>query len=258
MRRRLAQLRGDSAGHRAGHCGNVASHSLRGTRMRRGFVLVCSILWVLFVGIRSTEAAPIVLTNGDFETGTLAGWTTFVTPIGSLGPAPLPDVTSFDVDGDASSSNSARFQVGQATFTPDVQAGGGIFQSFTSGAGTLSLSADIATFDSEQNGAAGAFSLLLDGVVVDTFDFGFVVGGVAERTTLDATVAVAAGAHEIRFLITRAFNHSLFGDTPFHFIDDVTLDLESVSQVPEPATMILLAFGLAGVGARRWRQRRTA
>ena len=102
-------------------------------RVCLGFALV------LFLAA-AAEASPITLTNADFSSG-LTGWTTFTTANGSLGPAPLPSTQSFDVDGDTVATSAAWFQVGQIVFTSGVQAGGGIFQSFTSGAGSLTATA---------------------------------------------------------------------------------------------------------------------
>jgi len=205
------------------------------------------------------KASPIALTNADFSSS-LSGWTTFTTANGSLGPSPLPTTASFDVTG-GGASDAAEFQVGQITFDLGVQEGGGIFQSFTSGAGSLSLTADIAAFNDNdsQNGAGGIFTLLLDGVGVSTVDFGAIDGHTTQRSTLSALVDVAAGTHEIRFLMTRAFqNGGVLGVTPFQYIDNVSLDLEpSTGPVPEPASLTLLGLGLAGMGARRWRQRKT-
>jgi len=213
---------------------------------------VAAIALLTVAGTRA-EATPIALVNPGFETGTLAGWTTFVTANGRLGPAPLPNVVPFDVDGDSVSTNAARFQVGEVTFH-QVQEGGGIFQNFASGAGSLVLSADIASRNSSavnNNAAGGIFTLLLDGIAVDVVDFGFINFGVTERDTLDAIVPVIAGTHEIRILMTRPFLSG--GDTPFQFIDDVAID--QVAAVPEPATLALLSTGLAGLAARRRRRR---
>lgn len=44
----------------------------------------------------SSRAAPITFVNGNFESGTLAGWTQFTTPHGTIGP---PTVVPFDVTG---------------------------------------------------------------------------------------------------------------------------------------------------------------
>lgn len=90
-------------------------------------------------------AANAAVVNGDFATGDFTGWTTFTTSGGSLGPVDANTVTSFDVSG-TGASQAARFQVGQSGGSFDQ--GGGIYQSVVVGAGTLSVSADIAAWDS--------------------------------------------------------------------------------------------------------------
>jgi hypothetical protein len=215
--------------------------------------LIAALLMVSIVGV--AEGTPVTLTNADFSAG-LTGWTTFVTANGSLGPAPLPSTQSFDVDGDSVPTPAAWFQVGEQVFT-GLQEGGGIFQSFTTGAGTLTMNADIAVFtQGPSNASGGIFTMLLDNVAVAVFDSGNTTSGQTERSSLNAVVAVGAGSHEIRFLMTRPFIHGTLGETPFQYIDDVALDLNGVqTPIPEPATLSLFGAGLAAAWAR---SRRTA
>lgn len=216
-------------------------------------IVVMATLILIALGFVPPANATL-LTNGDFETGDFTGWTTFTTASGTIGGAfGLPDVVSFDTDGDSISSLSARFQVGRTSGSGSLE-GGGIFQNITAGAGPLTISADIAAQLTTvfNNGAAGFFELLLDSVVVDSFDFGGIAGLAIERASLSSTNVVTAGSHEVRMRMTRGFAIGIFlGDTPFQFIDNVT-----ATPVPEPATLLLFGTGLVGVGIGTRRRRK--
>ncbi len=100
------------------------------TRMKNA--LVFSTMLALVLGAAGTVDANL-LTNGDFQTGSLAPWTAFTTGNGTNG-AGFPNVVSFDTTG-SGASLAAQFQVGEVTFT-GAQEGGGIFQSLTLAGGT--------------------------------------------------------------------------------------------------------------------------
>jgi hypothetical protein len=192
--------------------------------------------------------------NGDFETGSLAGWTTFVTPGGTLGTPGLPDVVSFDVDGDASTSLAARFMVGGAV--AGGSGGGGIFQNFVTTGGLVSVTANVASFASQRgNFDGGLFTLQIDGTDIDSVFFNDIGAGSTRRATLGGSLLLGAGTHELRFVLFRIFGIGDLGVTPFQFIDDVRLTQDDVAAVPEPGSLLLLASGLAGFTARMRKRR---
>ena len=197
----------------------------------------------------SVGAQASLIVNGDFETGNLNGWTTYTTAGGTIG---VPAVSAFDTSG-AGASNAAMFNVGRVIFGVGAsQEGGGLFQSFMFGGGMVNIAADIAVLlnGGGRNLEGGLFSLLLDGSVVDSFDFGDVFLNVAERSTLDYAGLLSAGNHELRFEITRGFTT---GDvSPFQYLDNVVVT--GGNQVPEPGTLALVGLALAGVG---WARRAT-
>src|SRR5262249_13004557 len=149
--------------------------------------------------------------NGDFETGSLSGWTTFTTAngpsSGDLG-AGLPAVTSFDTTG-AGASNAAQFDVGHLAGDAGVDPeGGGLVQTATTDAGPYMLSADIAANNpaANENGSCSMFELLLDGAVVASHDFGPCPGSATQRFHLSSGgLMIAAGAHEVRVRVTRPY-----------------------------------------------------
>jgi hypothetical protein len=191
-------------------------------RLLRPFLLVMVLLPLL--GAFPGTAAAATLTNGDFETGDLTGWTTFVTPNGTIGstngssgPA---GVALFDTTG-SGASYAAHFSVGEIAgeVGNGPSEGGGIYQNVTVAAGTYVLSADIAT-DGGFNADCGLYELIVDGHLVASHDFGECLAAGPYRSTLDATVPLSDGSHEIRILITRNYAPDF---TMTQYVDNVSL-----------------------------------
>lgn len=207
--------------------------------------------------------AQEVLTNGNFESG-LTGWTSYTTPNGTIAElpstpgAPAPQsasVVSFNVNG-SGASNALFLNAGKylPPYGSGPQEGGGVFQMFTTAtAGLASFSADVAALYTRTSGASGLglMSVLLDGVVMDTYDFGGVNSGPATlRGALDFTTNLAAGQHTITLQATRLFGPGR--GVASQYFDNVSLN---VTPVPEPVTwaMMVGGFGLAGAAMRRRR-----
>jgi PEP-CTERM motif len=206
---------------------------------------------VIALALSSARAHANVLVNGDFETGTFAGWTPFATSAnGSIGTTVGGRaIVPFDVTG-SGATDAARFQVGQISFTPGILEGGGIRQTITTGAGMAVFHADIAAQETHGTGnaAGGLFVVLLDGVALASFDFGFIAALDTERSSLDFTAPVTTGAHVLSLQMTRPFVSGALGISPFQYFDNVSLN---VSSVDEPATLLLVGLGLAGIGVSR-------
>lgn len=180
-----------------------------------------------------------LIVNGDFETGDMSGWSTFVTANGGLGIG-YPSVVSFDVSGNGA-SNAAKFKVGQIVFTAGVSEGGGIYQPFTFSGGEVAINMDIAVQADSANGTAGLFELFVDGVLLDSFDFGDIVAATTERASLGYSGELAAGVHELRVEMTRT---ARVGPTPYQYLDNI-----SVEAVLDPGTLLQrLLNDVTGVG----------
>ena len=215
-----------------------------------------AVLAVSAVG--AAHAAP-VLTNGNFENG-LSSWTSYTTVNGTIAENPsLPgapqtqtaSVVSFNVKG-TGASNALFLNAGKINgpYNSNPGEGGGIFQSFTTVGGTATFSADIAALYTRASGGLGIglVSVLLDGIVLDSHDFGDVPGGtVTLRSTLGFTTNVSAGTHILSLQATRLFAPAR--GVASQYFDNVSLD---VTAVPESATwaMMMMGFGLMGASLR--------
>lgn len=188
-------------------------------------VALCSLVFV-------AGASAANVTNGDFESGNLTGWSTFLTAGGVIDPG--PGVESFDTTG-SGASNAAMFAVGRNTGIGAPE-GGGIYQSVNTIAGTFNVSADVAALASVDNLSCGFFELLVDGAVVASHDFSAgdfsaCPAGTTVRTTLSASgLSLTTGSHEVRIRISRGYTLSpISGNRPRQYVDNVSLTQVTVA-----------------------------
>jgi hypothetical protein len=219
----------------------------------RSLLSLVAALSVVFFLCTPVHADSIL--NGDFATGTLAGWTVFTTSNGTNG-AGLPNVVSFDTTG-TGASNAAHFNVGAVNFD-STQQGGGLFQSvLIATAGLYNFSADIAAQGgASDNAAAGLFSILIDGNTVASVDLGFIPSSQILRGTLSGSANLTAASHGFAVQITRPYLQGN-GTTPDQYIDNITLNT-TATPTPEPSTLLSLATGLLGLMGMGLRRKRLA
>jgi len=196
--------------------------------MKKVLFSIVAIALVLALSASAVVAgsSPNLVTNGDFEHSAFSGWTRFLTINGTANNHAIPVVESFDTNGDSSANLSAKFSVGQSTtLGAGIWEGGGIFQMVSApAAGPWTASADIAAITTAYNQNGGLFELIVDSVVVASYNVSSIAAGATDRSTLSASGTFgSAGSYEIRIKITRP--HTTSSTTPKQYVDNVVLQM---------------------------------
>ena len=208
-------------------------------KMKLLLLVVVSLLGgYLLGGVVRADHMP--LTNGDFEEagGSLSGWTSYTTARGTIGAPDYPMVRDFDIDGPSGPSSAtkvAQFNVGTLTMDDKGYEGGGIYQNVHLVAGDYDIRANVAV---DEDGSlfgvydGGRFELLVDGVVLDSYEFAGKVGPNETKYALLARLQVlTAGDHEIRIRVTRSATAVV---SLTQFVDNVVVALSGAGPSVEP------------------------
>ncbi len=180
----------------------------------------------VFLLCAAGPAQANLLTNGDFETGNLGGWTVRLTPNGNTF---VQQVLPYDIDGPGhlGSSLAANFWVGQLAFMSGAWEGVEMVQNLSLTGGTqYTFDADLSVFrgGTVNNASGGKFEVIVDGAVLATWDSGGIIAGVPEfsHLTTNFTPAVS-GTFEVGLRITRRY---LATDVQ-QYVDNVVFDAPS-------------------------------
>jgi hypothetical protein len=169
------------------------------------------------------HAAAQSLTNPDFETGDLTGWTVVNTANGVGAPG---TVTVIDIDGPGplDPSYAATFAVGQAVFTSGAQEGVELTQNVTLLANTtytFEFDWSAQRISATNNAQGGVFTIILDGQELAQAAAGTTSSAAPQYGHLSTEFTVAAaGTYTLGVRITRPFTSP--GDL-FQYVDNFVL-----------------------------------
>jgi hypothetical protein len=209
---------------------------------RRLFIALCA-----YLTVAASCHAQNLVANGDFSTGTLAGWT--FTPDANAEPSISGVVVPY--------TGSNAFRLNTGSNAANVEAGGTLSQlvplvagqSYTVSAGKLAMSIQ----NGSPNADGGRITVSLAGTLLHTFEPADPLPAIPADTIDSFTmpfVAAATGpaAFEVRFV--RRFPN-FTPNAIFHFADDLSV----VAIIPEPSGAALLVIGSLALLVRRCRGR---
>ena len=224
-------------------------------RMNMKRLAVSTVLAVMLGMSLPAAAAPIV-TNGDFSTGTFAGWTLgTVGANGTLGASPYPLVTATNPLG---TPFAAELNVGRTSLAGSGDQGGSLSQIVFLPDGQIDFTAQIASVNPANvtQSYAGLFQVFIDGLLKAQVNLGSIAGNATETALLSFSDVFAAGNHSLEIRVTRQsvslndpFPSAELDASPRQFLANVALS------VPEPGTVALLIGGLLALVALSRRRR---
>jgi hypothetical protein len=169
------------------------------------------------------QASAQTITNGDFETMDLSGWTVVNTSNG-LGAPGLVEIIDIDGPGPLDPSYAARFGVGQATFVSGAQEGIEMTQEVSLQANveyTFEFDWSAQRLSATNNAQGGVFTIILNGDPIAQAAAGGTSSATPRYGHLSAPITVAtAGTYTVGIRITRPF--TVPGDL-FQYVDNVVL-----------------------------------
>lgn len=190
------------------------------------------------VALCGVASGQNLFTNGDFETGTWAGWSVKGT---QNGQTLIQDTVMYDIDGAGplKPSLAGRLSVGQITFQSGVWEGVTMSQSLNLTAGQQYVfDFDVSAWNTGANNAQGGnFELMVGSTVLSSWSAGSIANGQQLYSHLSGQYTPAAGGqYEVGLRITRPYIAPT-AVTLFQLVDNAVA-------IPEPATLGLLALGL--------------
>jgi PEP-CTERM motif len=206
----------------------------------RKFMMFATPLVALLI-VAAPAVADNLLFNGSFEDGNFNNWLLGTTQFGSPGQG-FPIVTTWPLGG----MNAAEYEVGETESGTGYQ-GATLSQEFTTSGGSISFGFMYAAMGDgiHHNADGGLFELLLDGVVLNSFDVGAIDPNQIINGTLTASAMVSAGEHDFQIDILRPYLTDP-GNTPYQYVTDAYANGPG-GTTPEPGTFILLGTGLLGI-----------
>src|SRR6266542_3239504 len=199
-------------------------------------VVLLSHIWVASV---STAA---LLSNGDFETGDLSGWSW--QPTDHAEPQMTTDVVDFNT---TTTGASRAFRVnpgGDQSYASGSYGGGTLWQDvFLTAGETYQITMDVAArcMLPLPNNTTGKISLYIGDVQISTFGPDFIEGNAVTRASFSGTfVPQVSDDYLVSIVFLRQFGNFSTPDYPTPRIYDY---VDNVSLVPEPALLALLTVG---------------